>query len=308
MWNKEVLFWTLQTRTNLREQRRARSLLRDPIPSTFDFLHSVFEGNSTRLHEFHIECALVSEQMQNGLQVVTADDVSIRVGKNFRHEFPLAFAYRGNLDLLRLPRVAIIGSRHPTLYGREQCFRFAKELSEKGFLIISGGAIGIDTIANRTAHDFGKTCAVVGGGIFSAHPPSNFELFNRMTLSENALLLSEFRENEHAQKWHFPRRNHSIAELADFVLVIEAGSTSGTLITVDAALQYGADVGALPGPIDAETSVGTNSLIRDGAFCIQSPRDVIERMSSLAILKKHSEPNNNLQTKTEVNSLGLLQH
>lgn len=203
------------------------------------------------------------------------------LGKDARHDLPLAIATRGNAEILQAPRVAIIGSRHPTFYGREMAHLFAKELAKKGVTIVSGGAIGIDTIANKAAFDSGNSCAVLGSGLNCVYPPSNASLFREMSRSAKGLVVSEFEQSIPAQKWNFPRRNRTIAALADFLLVVEATHTSGSMLTVQAALEMNCDVGALPGPIDSQNSSGTNSLIRDGAFCILSPEDVIERVHSI---------------------------
>jgi DNA protecting protein DprA len=203
------------------------------------------------------------------------------LGKNTLHDLPLALAVRGNTEILAAPRVAIIGSRHPTFYGREMAHLFAKELAKNGITIVSGGAIGIDTIANKAAFDYGNSCAVLGSGLNSVYPPSNEPLFREMSKSPKGLVVSEFEQNIPAQKWNFPRRNRTIAALADFLLVIEATHTSGSMLTVQAALEMNCDVGALPGPIDTQNSSGTNSLIRDGAFCILSPEEVVERVRSI---------------------------
>jgi DNA processing protein len=204
--------------------------------------------------------------------------------KNFR-EIPLALAARGNPAILKAPKVAIIGSRHPTYYGREQAHRFAQEIAKAGITVLSGGAIGIDTIANQAAFDAGSSCAILGSGLAEPYPSSNEHMFARMGQSTNGLVLSEFGHHTTAFKWNFPRRNRTIAALADFILVIEATPTSGSILTVKAAHDVNCDVGALPGPIDSPTSDGTNILIRDGAFCILRPSDVIERVHAIARLR-----------------------
>ena len=203
------------------------------------------------------------------------------------HEYaPLALQFSGAPEILKKPCVAIIGSRHPTFYGREQAFRFAKELSAKGCTIISGGAIGIDSIANSVAlEQGGGSCAILGSGLKNPYPPSNFFLFNNLKQSPDGLILSEFSEKEPPQKWNFPKRNHTIAILADFVLIIEAALTSGSLITANAALDYGTDVGAIPGGVDCINSEGTNLLIKNGAYCIQKPQDVLERVEYIYSLR-----------------------
>jgi len=213
---------------------------------------------------------------------ISKDELQLILNKNFSHTVPNRFYYLGNKSCLRQPIVGIIGSRHPTAYGREQAFRFAKELSQAGCSILSGGAIGIDTIANETAHNQkGFSIAVIGSGIEHLYPSSNSFLFEKMKNSGHGLILSEFEPREPPLRWNFPKRNHSIALLCDFVLVIEAAKTSGSLITANAALDLGVDVGAVPGTVDSPNSEGTNALIQNGAFCIQTARDVLDRVSSL---------------------------
>ena len=96
-----------------------------------------------------------------------------------------------------------------------------------------------------------------------------------MGKSQNGLVLSELEDDMGAKKWHFPKRNLTIAELCDFLLVIEATQTSGSLITAKAAINLGVEVGAIPGPIDSYASSGTNQLIQQGGHCISHPDDVI---------------------------------
>ncbi len=206
-------------------------------------------------------------------------------------EMPLSLAIRGNPNILSQPKVAIIGSRHPTYYGREQAHIFARDLAKAGITIVSGGAIGIDTIANQAAFDNGNSCVVLGSGLNRPYPSTNKHMFETFAGSKNGLVLSEFAHDCSPQKWNFPRRNRTIAALADFLLVIEATVTSGSMLTVHAALEMNCDVGAIPGPIDSATSEGTNSLIRDGAFCILKPSDVIERVHAIAAarIRKRTE-------------------
>jgi DNA processing protein len=212
-------------------------------------------------------------------KIVTRMEIESLLQKNIHMDAPLALQYEGQLDILKKPLVAIIGSRKPTYYGREQSYRFAKELAQKGCAILSGGAIGIDSIANAVGMEKeGGSCAILGSGLNNLYPPSNKTLFQKLKHHNQGLLLSQFLENEPPQKWNFPKRNHTLAQLADFVLIIEATQTSGSLITANAALDFGTDVGAIPGCIDSINSIGTNYLIQRGGFCIQTPQDVFERV------------------------------
>ena len=200
--------------------------------------------------------------------------------KTFKHPALLAFQYLGNPQILKKPIVAIIGTRKPTYYGRVQTEIFTRTLAKAGCTILSGGAIGIDAIANTVGHEYGSSCAILGSGIQKFYPISNINLFQKLGNSENGLILSEFHSLMPPQKWNFPRRNISIAALADFVLVIEADLTSGSLITANAACDLGTDVGAIPGDVNSTNSKGTNELIKNGAFCIQTPQDVLDRIQN----------------------------
>jgi DNA processing protein len=200
--------------------------------------------------------------------------------------FPQSVFYSGNETLLEMPRVAIVGSRHPTLYGRQLAVRFSSFLSQAGVCIVSGGALGIDFIATKVAMEKGNSIVVIGGGLNCPHPASHASFFERISLSEHGLVLSQFGSNERAAPWHFPKRNLTLALLSEFVLIIEAGEKSGSLITARAALDYGIDLGAIPGDINSPMSKGTNALISEGAFCIREPEEVLERVINLRALKR----------------------
>lgn len=213
---------------------------------------------------------------------VTKIELEKILARELPENAPASFEFEGNLKCLTRPIVGIIGSRHPTYYGREQTHRFARELAKAGCTVLSGAAIGVDAIANSTALESGgSSVAVIGSGISNLYPLSNLYLFQCLKNSEKGLILSQFATHEPPRKWNFPRRNCSIAMLCDFLFVVEAAHTSGSLITAHAALDLGVDVGALPGSVDSPNSAGTNALIQNGAFCIQRPEDIIERVRYL---------------------------
>jgi DNA processing protein len=213
--------------------------------------------------------------------VLTREDIASLRGTPLPRSFPNCVLARGQPSLLARPTVAIVGSRAPTLYGRRMAAHFAAFLAREGVAVLSGGALGIDGIANKAALAEGFSCAVVGGGLSCPHPRTHHALFDAMAHAERGLVVSQFPEHERARAWHFPRRNVTLALLADFVLVVEASLRSGSLITARAALDAGLDVGALPGEIASPLSSGTNALIADGAFCIRSPGELLERVVSL---------------------------
>lgn len=238
--------------------------------------------------------------MNENIFTLTKLDIERLCGKVIGGHFPEKIYCQGNPQILALPKVAIVGSRHPTLYGREVAFRFASELAGQGFLVVSGGAIGVDSIANKSALRAGTSCAVIGSGLLKPYPPSNRDFFNELATSTRGLILSQFEPHTSALKWNFPNRNITIAKLADFLLVIEAAAKSGSLITAHAALDYGLDVGALPGPVDSPNSVGTNRLIQDGAFCITTPDDIAFRLAAVSQMKLQTRKNSLLEDAKSV--------
>ncbi|MBI4408477.1 MAG: DNA-protecting protein DprA [Gemmatimonadetes bacterium] len=185
---------------------------------------------------------------------------------------PVLFA-RGRLELLGRPAVAIVGARSHTEYGAESARELAEGLARAGVVVISGMARGIDSLAHAAALA-GGTIGVLGCGIDVVYPPEHGRLYERM--ATEGLLLSEFPPGAPALRHHFPQRNRLIAALARGVVVIEARVKSGTIITVDHALDLGREVFAVPGPIGRPTSAGTNALIRQGAALVTGVQDILE--------------------------------
>ena len=162
------------------------------------------------------------------------------------------------------PWAAIVGTRHPTQYGVDVTKSAAAASARAGITVVSGMARGCDAIAHSAALDVGgTTIGVLGNGFGVIYPAANRALYERV-LAEG-LLLSEFPPGEKPHAGSFPRRNRIISGLARATLVIEAGATSGALITAGTALDQGKEVLAVPGTITSANSVGTNRLLRDGA-------------------------------------------
>ena len=159
---------------------------------------------------------------------------------------------------------AIVGTRHPTDYGVTVTRMAASACAERGLTVVSGMARGCDAIAHATALDTGgATIGVLGNGFGVVYPAANKALYQRMRAE--GLLLSEFPPGERPHAGSFPRRNRLISGLSRATLVIEAGETSGALITAGTALDQGREVLVVPGPITSLASIGTNRLLRDGA-------------------------------------------
>ncbi len=171
--------------------------------------------------------------------------------------------------------LAIIGSRKCSSYGKNIAYKFAKELAGYGVTVVSGMAYGVDSAAHRGALDGGgRTIAVLGCGLDICYPKSNANLMREIT--DKGSVISEYPLETKPTPGNFPRRNRIISGLSKGVLVVEAGLKSGTLITVDYALEQGKDVFAIPGNINCSVSKGTNKLIKEGAKPVTCIEDILE--------------------------------
>lgn len=177
---------------------------------------------------------------------------------------PYVLFYKGDVSLLNYNMVAIVGSRKNSTYGEVVTRQIVGELRNMDYGVVSGVAYGIDAIAHKECLSRGiKTIGVLGCGIDIIYPRANKLVYNE--IEKNGLLISEFLPNTKPMPYNFPRRNRIITALSRGVIVIEATVKSGSLITVNYALQYGRDVMAVPGPVSNTNSKGCNLLIRDGA-------------------------------------------
>ncbi len=193
---------------------------------------------------------------------------------------PKTLWIEGGLPPAEYTYLTVVGSRRFSTYGREVCETLIEGLSGQPVVIVSGLAIGIDTVAHTAALRAKlKTIAIPGSGLDRSvlHPPSNRRLADQI-IEAGGTLLSELAPTEPAGIHTFPRRNRLMAGLARGVLIIEAGSKSGTLITARLATEYNRDVYAVPGSIFAPNSIGTNNLIRQGATPITSASELLEAL------------------------------
>lgn len=171
--------------------------------------------------------------------------------------------------------IGIVGARNPDIYGREIAYKFAKELAANNVTVVSGLARGIDSQAHRGALDGGGyTIAVLGCGINVIYPQENVNLYHDIVNS--GAVISEYGLDVAPNAGYFPLRNRIISGLSDGVLVVEAQKKSGSLITADCALEQGRQVYAIPGRLYDVKSEGTNNLIKQGAFCVTEPCDILE--------------------------------
>ncbi len=192
---------------------------------------------------------------------------------------PLMLYAKGSFSETDEASLAIVGTRHPSFYGRAQAGRFSRELAAKGITIVSGLAQGIDQVAHHASLEvsFGRTIAVLGCGIDVVYPKSSQKLYD--AIAERGVILSEYAFGAEPLAYHFPARNRIIAGLSLGVLVVEAHSRSGSLITANQAMEQGKEVFAIPGPIDQITSRGTNGLIKEGAALVETPEEIFETLA-----------------------------
>lgn len=193
---------------------------------------------------------------------------------------PSLLYVRGNPALLHQPGLAIVGSRNATPAGVKTAENFAKTLAEAGLSIVSGLALGIDAAAHRGAlAAAGSTVAVIGTGPDRLYPARNREL--ALSIVEHGAIVSEFPLGTLALAHNFPRRNRIIAGLARGVLVVEAATESGSLITARLAGEQGREVFAIPGSIHSPVARGCHQLIKQGAKLVETAADVLEELGEI---------------------------
>lgn len=189
---------------------------------------------------------------------------------------PKHIFYRGQLPTTRQKTVAIVGSRKPTAYGKEIAHILAFQLAQKGIVVVSGLALGIDAIAHRGALEAGGiTLAVLANGVDKIYPASHTTLGNQI-LRHDGAIISEYEPGVPALAFQFLARNRIVSGLADAVIVVEAAARSGTLSTASHALDQGREVFAVPGNITSPLSAGCNKLIKMGASPLTELSDVLD--------------------------------
>ena len=177
--------------------------------------------------------------------------------------------------MLHTDMIAMVGCRECSNYGKEVSIKFSYELAKNNITIISGMAKGIDSYSHiGCIKAGGKTIAVLGSGLDIIYPKGNSLLYDKI-LSTGGLILSEYVIGTKPTKLNFPARNRIISGLSNAIVVIEAKEKSGTLNTVDFALEQGKDVFVVPGNITSANSIGTNDLIKQGAKCVTGVEDIL---------------------------------
>jgi DNA processing protein len=189
---------------------------------------------------------------------------------------PPALWYRGTLDCLDQPAVAIVGSRAASVTAMETARRLGADLAARGITVVSGLARGVDSAAHRGALEHGRTIAVLGSGVDRVYPAEHVALANQ--IAATGLVVSEYPPGALALPFHFPMRNRLISGLSRAVVVIEASDKSGSLITAACAAEQGRDVMAVPGNVLSGRNRGGHALIRDGAKIVECADDIVAEL------------------------------
>ncbi len=224
----------------------------------------------------------------NGIEVIPFN--SERYPSRLREcvDAPLVLYYKGTADLNATHVVSIVGTRHCTIYGNDLIRRFVADLKTKcpDTLVVSGLAYGADVCAHKYSLDNGmETIGVLAHGLDTLYPSAHRSIAQQMTGQGG--LLTEYMSTTHLDKINFVRRNRIVAGISDAVVVVESASRGGSLITADIAQNYGREVFAFPGAVDAEYSKGCNRLIRNnGATLITSATDFLESMGWAADISR----------------------
>lgn len=223
------------------------------------------------------------------MRVIKKDDENFPQSlKNIKNP-PRELYVKGDIKCFDLPCVTIVGSRDMSEYGKKMTKKIVKELVEAGVCIVSGLAVGIDTIAHEEClKNGGKTIAVLGSGFNKVFPPENKELFNRI-INSGGCVVSEYFPNEEARKIYFPARNRIISGLSLATVVIEATYRSGTSITARFTHEQGKKVFCVPNCVGGKNSSGIINLIKNGATMITDGKEILYSLGIIKQLNNYDE-------------------
>ena len=269
-------------------------------PATFARLLDQFGDVETVFHQakeaekisHHTRSALLApdwQQIEQDLRWFSQQDRHIITLNDERYpellkqisDPPSLLFVQGDANLLSQWQIALVGSRNPSSSGRKAAFEFSRYLTQRGLIITSGLAMGIDAAAHQGALAAqGKTIAIIGTGLDRVYPAKNRELARDIV--ENGAIVSEFALGTSPRAENFPRRNRVISGLSLGSLVVEAALKSGSLITARMALEQGREVFAIPGSIHNPLVRGCHQLIRQGAKLVETADDILEELGALA--------------------------
>lgn len=269
--------------------RLAGKLLRE-----FGNPDAIFNASLTALEAQHLPAAVaqavhsrqplseaakeLAKAEANGCRLVTWDEPEYPARLREIYDPPPLLYVKGNAGLLNRHVLSVVGARRPTPYGNQMAERLGRDLADRGLLISSGLARGIDASAHKGALSSasGGTIGVLGCGIDVVYPKENKKIFEE--IEKRGALISEFAMGTFPAPQNFPIRNRVIAGIGLGVIVVEAAQYSGSLITARLAMEFGREVFAVPGNVTQETSFGPHQLIKMGARLVTGWEDVVEEL------------------------------
>lgn len=210
---------------------------------------------------------------ENNIKIININEREYPQALKEIYDPPISLYVKGNIEKLNNKNIGIVGCRECTTYGKKSAEYFSYNLSKQNINIVSGLAKGIDSYAHLGSLNTGNTIAVLGNGLDMIYPKENLELANEI-IKKGGTIISEYPCGTKPDKMKFPARNRIISGISSGIIVIEAKEKSGTLITVDFALEQGREVFVVPGNINSINSVGTNDLIKQGARLVTTYEDV----------------------------------
>lgn len=259
-------------------------------------LHTFGPQLSERMAEFDAETAVAAElelAERGGVDIITLFDSRYPDVLRELPDPPLCLYVRGRLPEFPRKAVAIVGTRRTSAYGARMTERIASDAAAMGYIVVSGLAMGVDTIAHSAVvNNGGITVAVVGSGLAHVHPRENIPLA-REIVNHGGAVVSEFPISMPPSRQNFPRRNRIVAGLCEATIVTEAGLESGALITARQAIEYNREVFALPGNVDNPAARGCNALIKEGATLIERFEDVPAAMGEDSLFSLADESSEN---------------
>ena len=253
---------------------------------------------------------------QDNANIITLDDERYPPMLKNISDAPSILYTLGEPEILKLPQLAIVGSRNPTHAGKDVAHDFAAYLTSMGMTVTSGMALGIDTAAHQGALDsivkgvsgHGFTVAVTGTGLDRVYPAKNRDIAHK--IAENGVIVSEYAPGTPPIPGNFPRRNRIISGLSMGVLVVEAALQSGSLITARLATEQGREVFAVPGSIHHSLAKGCHALIREGAKLVETAQHIFEELRGFTEVldgsgsrNQNSEPKAISEHKVDENTL-----
>ncbi len=254
----------------------------------------MFDMESILFETFYMKVKKATPDKHKYLQILGS------IAKVPKHIF-----FVGTLPDERIPSVAIVGTRKPTPYGKEVAHTLAFDLAQRGIVVVSGLALGIDAIAHRaTLEASGTTIAVLANSVDHIYPRTHQSLAEQI-IQQGGAILSEYEPPTDAREFQFLARNRIVSGLADAIIIVEAAARSGTLSTAAHALEQGKEVFVVPGNITSPQSAGCNALLKQGAHPITCAQDVIEVIAPHLL-----QPQTTLtlgRTPLESTIIGLLQ-